>query len=39
MKISYADLEEKLIHTPYCHLCKPRGLHQFCEIVFDEERT
>lgn len=36
-EISLNELEKKLINTKYCSICKPRGLHQFCEVVFDEK--
>jgi len=36
LEIPYDELEHRLTATPLCHLCRPRGLHQFCEIVFDE---
>jgi molybdenum cofactor biosynthesis enzyme MoaA len=36
LEIPYNDLEQALTHTKYCPICKPRGLHQFCEIVFGE---
>ena len=35
-EISFDELERRLMQTQLCPLCKPRGLHQFCEIVFDE---
>ena len=34
--ISFDKLERKLANTRFCPICKPRGLHQFCEVVFDE---
>ena len=36
LDISLADLGKKLANSRLCPTCKPRGLHQFCEIVFDE---
>lgn len=35
--VSFDDLEKKLVNTKFCSICKPRGLHQFCEIVYDED--
>jgi hypothetical protein len=34
--MSLDNLEQRLMNTRYCAVCKPRGLHQFCEVVFDE---
>ena len=36
-EIGFDALERKLANTRFCKICKSRGLHQFCEIVFDEE--
>jgi MoaA/NifB/PqqE/SkfB family radical SAM enzyme len=35
--ISFEELQNKLTNTKYCNTCKPKGLHQFYEIVFNEE--
>jgi MoaA/NifB/PqqE/SkfB family radical SAM enzyme len=36
-EISFENLEYKLSHTKFCPICKPRGLHQYCEVVYTEE--